>query len=961
MATFLENTYSLVHQDNAADQPSLQDLKTQLEKGTDETKQDTMRRILTIMLNGDPMPQLLMHIIRFVMPSKSKPLKKLLYLYYEICPKLDTNGKLKQEMILVCNGIRMDLQHPNEYIRGNTLRFLCKLREPELIEPLLAPARSCLEHRHSYVRKNAVFAIASIYQHSEALMPDAPELIQNFLESESDNTCKRNAFAALLSISHEKALEYLSGVFEGIPNASELLQLVELEFIRKDAVTNQQNKARYLRLIFDLLEAKDSTVVYEAASSLTALTTNPVAVKAAASKFIELSIKESDNNVKLIVLEKVNALRKANAGILDDLTMEILRVLSSPDLDVRRKALELAMDMVSSKNVEEVVMLLKKELAKTVDEQYEKNNEYRSLLIHSIHQCAIKFSEIAQSVVGLLMDFISDFNNASAVDVISFVKEVVERFPKMRSSIVERLVSTLSEVRAGKVYRGSLWIVGEYSLEENDIKEAWKRIRASLGEIPIVASEARLLEEQPDGEPEFNDQANGHAKPSAPTGSRKVLADGTYATESALTSTASAKARLDAVKAAQKPPLRQLILDGDYFLATVLSSTLTKLVMRHSEISTDGARTNALRAEAMLIMISIIRAGQSQFVKAPIDEDSVDRIMSCVRSLAEFSQKKELETAFLDDTRKAFRDMVQVEERKRAEKDAVLKAKSAIQVDDVISIRQLSKKNAMDGANEAEVDLEKATGGDLATEDLSSKLSRVVQLTGFSDPVYAEAYVQVNQFDIILDVLLVNQTRETLQNLSVEFATLGDLKVVERPTTQNLPGLDFLNVQATIKVSSTDTGVIFGNVVYDGPSSTESNVVILNDVHVDIMDYIQPAHCTETQFRTMWTEFEWENKVNINTKMPEGKGLQDFLQRLMKVTNMSCLTPEASLEGECQFLSANLYARSVFGEDALANLSVEQEGKNGPVTGFMRIRSRSQGLALSLGSLKGLNKIGEMS
>lgn len=808
----------------------------------------------------------------------------------------------------------MDLQHANEYIRGNTLRFLCKLREPELIEPLLAPARACLEHRHSYVRKNAVFAIASIYQHSESLMPDAPELLQTFLEGESDNTCKRNAFAALMSVSHEKALEYLSGVFEGIPNSSELLQLVELEFIRKDAVQNQQNKARYLRLIFDLLEAKESTVVYEAASSLTSLTNNPVAVKAAAGKFIELAIKESDNNVKLIVLERVNQLRKANEGVLDDLTMEILRVLNSPDLDVRRKALELAMEMVSSKNVEEVVMLLKKELSKTVDEQYEKNNEYRSLLIHSIHQCAIKFSEIAQSVVGLLMDFIADFNNASAVDVISFVKEVVERFPKMRGSIVERLVGTLSEVRAGKVYRGSLWIVGEYSLEENDIREAWKRIRASLGEIPIVASEARLLEEQPDGEPQLGEQVNGHAKPSAPTGSRKVLADGTYATESALTSQASAKAKLDAVKAAQKPPLRQLILDGDFYLATVLSSTLTKLVMRHSEISNDSARTNALRAEAMLIMISIIRAGQSQFVKQPIDEDSVDRIMSCVRSLAEFSQKKDLETAFLDDTRQAFRDMVQVEEKKRAEKDAVLKAQSAIQVDDMFSIRQLNKKNAVDGDMDVTLDLEKATGGDATTEDLSSKLSRVVQLTGFSDPVYAEAYVQVHQFDIILDVLLVNQTRETLQNLSVEFATLGDLKVVERPTTQNLGGLDFLNVQATIKVSSTDTGVIFGNVVYDGPSSTESNVVILNDVHVDIMDYIQPAQCSETQFRTMWTEFEWENKVNINTKMPEGKGLREFLKALMKVTNMACLTPEASLSGECQFLSANLYARSVFGK-----------------------------------------------
>lgn len=536
------------------------------------------------------------------------------------------------------------------------------------------------------------------------------------------------------------------------------------------------------------------------------------------------------------------------------------------------------------------------------------NSEYRQLLVQSIHTCAIKFSEIAASVVDLLMDFIADFNNNSAVDVISFVKEVVEKFPDLRSSIIDRLVSTLNEVRAGKVYRGVLWVVGEYSLEEKDIREAWKKIRASLGEIPILASEQRLLDEVPEDNVLLQEQANAKA---APTGSRKVLADGTYATESALTSQSAAAARLEAVKTAQKPPLRQLILDGDYYLATVLSSTLTKLVMRHAEVSQDTARTNALRAEAMLIMISVLRVGQSHFVKAPIDEDSVDRVMTCIRSLAEFSEKKALEASFLEDTRKAFRAMVQVEDKKRAAKEAVEKAKTAVQIDDAIPFRQFTKKNTVEGAEEIEMDLAKATGGDSTVENAPSKLSRVVQLTGFSDPVYAEAYVTVHQFDIVLDVLLVNQTAETLQNLSVEFATLGDLKVVERPSTHNLGPRDFLNVQATVKVSSTDTGVIFGNIVYDGPSSTETHVVILNDIHADIMDYIQPAHCTETQFRTMWTEFEWENKVNINSK---AKTLREFLKQLMESTNMACLTPEASLKGDCRFLSANLYARSVFGK-----------------------------------------------
>ena len=38
MASFMENAYSLVHQDNVSDQPTLQELKTQLEKGTDEVR-----------------------------------------------------------------------------------------------------------------------------------------------------------------------------------------------------------------------------------------------------------------------------------------------------------------------------------------------------------------------------------------------------------------------------------------------------------------------------------------------------------------------------------------------------------------------------------------------------------------------------------------------------------------------------------------------------------------------------------------------------------------------------------------------------------------------------------------------------------------------------------------------------------------------------------------------------------
>ena len=71
---------------------------------------------------------------------------------------------------------------------------------------------------------------------------------------------------------------------------------------------------------------------------------------------------------------------------------------------------------------------------------------------------------------------------------------------------------------------------------------------------------------------------------------------------------------------------------------------------------------------------------------------------------------------------------------------------------------------------------------------------------------------------------------------------------------------------------------------------------------------------------------------------------------MLKSTNMGCLTPDAALDGDCNFLSANLYARSLFGEDALANISIQLgEKEKGVITGHIRIRTKTQGIALSLG------------
>ena len=49
-----------------------------------------------------------------------------------------------------------------------------------------------------------------------------------------------------------------------------------------------------------------------------------------------------------------------NEKVLQELVMDIIRVLSTTDYEVRKKILQLALDLASNKNVQEMVMFLKK-------------------------------------------------------------------------------------------------------------------------------------------------------------------------------------------------------------------------------------------------------------------------------------------------------------------------------------------------------------------------------------------------------------------------------------------------------------------------------------------------------------------------------------------------------------------------------------------------------------------------
>ncbi|KAL3933618.1 MAG: hypothetical protein SGPRY_000206 [Prymnesium sp.] len=1008
--------------------PNEEEIREELESKEIPKKVEGLKTLISLLLSGESMPKLLMTVIRFCVPCDDHKIKKLLLFYWEIVEKTGPDGKLLPEMILVCNNLRNDLNHPNEYIRGCTLRFLCKLKEAEILEPLIPTIKNNLEHRHSFVRRNAVLTVFAVHKSFEYLLPDAPDvcslpsptdcllslrdaachlltppsspatsLIEKVLLTETDAATKRNAFLMLFHCAQDRAAAFLSDNLDQaaaspsglVASYGDVLQLVVLELIRKVVRANPLDKSKYIRCILTLFNSQSNAVVYECASpcatatscasALVALSSSATAIRAAANSYTQLLSSQSDNNIKLIVLERLQAsleatqsfhltqqsiylriqlsvtlafsvymtrlyewpqdLKKQHSKVLQEMVMDIMRALSSANLDIRQKTLDITLDLIAPKSIAEV---LKKEVQKTQGEDGEKNSEYRSMLINAIHQAAIRFPESASTVVPVLMDFLGDSNQAGV----------------------------------------ALWLVGEYCVAAAEVASAFAVLKSCLGPVPFKSSgfegvDAPAPTPRAEGRPvvladgSYASQASSRGRERRGGGvrgregrsgvewrceggeaSRGEAGDG-RGVEGVFASTL-AKTRFLIQTALEdgsglppgEPKLRGLLVGGDFFLATVVATTLTKLVLRTRE-HVPPAAANLVAADVMLLLTGLLQLGKAGQVGQSIDPDSQERIAMYLQVLSD--PAAETAQLYLAHCREAFSTMLS--ERQAAEA-AEKPAKNAIEADDLIVVRQLrgrsAEMSAIDLDDDDDLDLSKATGLS-KQEDFSTRLKRVTQLTGLSDAVYAEAYVSVHSYDIMLDVLVVNQTKEPMHNLCLELATVGDLKLCERPQSYTLLPAESKHIKANIKVSSTETGIVFGSIVYDNNGSATPTAdrycVVLNDIHIDIMDYIAPASCSDLTFRAMWAEFEWENKMAVNTDITD---VTDFLMHVVKSTNMKCLTPQSALEGRSGFLAANLYAKSIFGEDALVNVSVERRN-DGKIAGYIRIRSKTQGIALSLG------------
>lgn len=910
--------------------PNSSEIAKLLEKGTESEQIDAMKTLILMILQDEHFPRMIMTVVQHAMRVDSREMKKLLMIYWESIEKTNPDGTIKDEMVMLCNALRNDLLSPNEFIRARTLRLVSKMKYREMMDTLLQPVLECLTHRHPYVRRNAVMCVYSIYSaFGEDTLPDAVERIDSLLSTETDLSTRRNSLLFLFEASPSTAMRYLNSVLldEEDSNNSvygtsiDILQLVVLDELKRVCKANPLEKGKYMKSIFNLAVAsKSHSVLFECANTIIQLTSMPNHVKLAVSTYLKLlNDPSSDNNMKLILVENLLILKKLHKKILQEQAVEILRALGSPSIDIRTTCINLVLDLLTNRNVEDVIRIFKKELLATQGKKEE--IVYQELLVNALHTCAVNFPGITEQVglVEVLMDSCL-LQEGTDTDVSSFIQQIVVEYESLRPVILNKLFHIFAEIGSASVYRTALWILSEFS---EDSEKAILCILNSIGEGPYFNKKERA-------------ESTETQDPGQKSQKTIILPDGTYGTQ-----ILSAK---ETVRPKHFTGLRKQLTETeeiDYYLITVIAKSLTKLYFKLPENRQSGCQISILTVLCGLVQLRSYpkksrKSEEFSDIPVGIDPENFEQVIRCIQCLTN------LESSTLIKDGLSLYGGSQQDSYKRLEES--VPDTEITQPDDLIAIKQLRGKEGISELDFTDDSLFKSLLVEKNLDDFAAKLHNVRSLTGLDDVVYVECSLKMVHYDIILDFGIFNRSNETLKNVTLEIAVDGELKLVEKPQIINIGAAQTVQLKACVKVKSTEAGVIFGNLTYDTARGGNVKVLALNEIVVDTIEYIYPATCTDNYFRKMWQEFKWEYPVNVSAGL---ESLENFVKKIAVKANMQILTQEGVLRCSPEFLVCNMYAKSRFNEDALMNVSLER--KDNGIFGSVRIRAKTQGMAKCLG------------
>lgn len=206
-----------------------------------------------------------------------------------------------------------------------------------------------------------------------------------------------------------------------------------------------------------------------------------------------------------------------------------------------------------------------------------------------------------------------------------------------------------------------------------------------------------------------------------------------------------------------------------------------------------------------------------------------------------------------------------------------------------------------------------------AISELAESRSTTVQLSGLGDPIYVEAAVKYSKYEIVLDLLLINQTESYLQDISFDFIFPQHISIMSKIPVVSLQAGDATTVPAIFSIREGVSCFISATASFKYPKQDEYRLFYiqnLSEISVEISEFLEGA---TVNFKELWTELEWENAYSVSIKNSEDSN------KLLTVLNAIVAMCHGHLCNKLvskNFLLGNIACRTVQGRLLLINLSM---------------------------------------
>ena len=889
-------------------------------------KEKTLNYLIINILNDPYCDQMIMPVLNYILPYQKNnvKLKKLLLIYWEIIQKRKLNGDILDEFMMVCNNLRKDLEHANEYVVGMSLKLISRIAMKDILDALLPPIyNKCFNHIEAFVRRNTVECLYALYvKFGDELLPDLDEKMVELLSFETDINTRRNAIILLFKVNPLEALNFLINKLENndLSDFGDTTQLAIVKYLFVLCEEDPTNKSKYMKILFEFMSSKFSGVLFEISNNIVNYTNNWNALSTSVSQLLKILQETPDTNVKLIIVEKLKFFKGLGNKLITNNLPELLKIIEKESIEVKVKTLKIVLDLIEQNDVEKFLEILET-LIFGLFKEINKNRNHKKLhkyiiksLIYLMKKKINKklimndsqFLEIFFSIV------LHEYKDKSLMNnVKNLINLVLYKKKDFTQNLNQLILEKLLYIKTPDLIKTTLTLYVEDLQNLEDTKKLLIKLRGH-----VESFKNKILKQ--------NENKNKEEKKQKTFTSKTVIReDGSYGTELVETDFNS-----------------NLINDKFEFISEALFNDSVFVVNFYRNllilISKLDQRDEETKKLCSYFIYGILLVYKHYQKKNEKDKSMFNELNVIVKKMAkgdlkENKKRNKRKMSFLENE----------EDNKKSES-------SISQFNDLIAFRQLKGKMTVDLEYDEQNIINKKINITDSKKNFDSKFKNLIQLTGYSDPIYAEAFVCFNKYNIDLEIYLLNRTESVLKNININFYSILtenssniNLRLMDKVKTSYIRREESIVLYKTLQYNAAKEFKLFAEISYQNNAGIIMGYMKTNEISFNILDFLEKKKCEANKFRELWEDCDWENKIKINVK----SNLDVFLKDLKKKFMLTCVE-DLSIRTS-KFNTFCFYSRFSLGKDLLLNVSIEVV--DGTVVGNIRLRSQNKGVVFLVG------------